>query len=320
MVQKNEKKNKNLLRIILFILFSYAQAYLVEFLIVLPAASDPGSKGGALVTSLLAAAMMMPAIAVVLTRLITKEGFRDHMLHPHLKKGTWRYYLLAWFLPPLFAIAGAVIYFLIFPAQFDWNMTYYLDSLAKTGTIVELSPLRTTILSQMITAVILGPVMNCITCFGEEWGWRGYLLPKLLNAMPMIPAIIVSGVVWGIWHIPTIIAGLNYGTEYEGYPYAGILMMILFCIVIGIFFAYLTIRTGSCIPSIIGHGAINSIASCGVYFTTDGGKLLLGPPVTGVIGMVPFMITAVILIVLLVRNNACAIETTCDTIVEVSSE
>ena len=306
---RNAEYNKK--RVVKYLAWTFILAYLVQAGVWLLYKNGQSKIGQAV----MAAMMFIPALGV----LLSGGKFSGMGWRPQFRKN-WKSILTAWFGPALLAAAGAALYFLIFPAQFDWNMTYYMESLAKTGTIVELSPLRTTILSQMITAVILGPVMNCITCFGEEWGWRGYLLPKLLKAMPVIPAILVSGVIWGIWHITTIIAGLNYGTEYNGYPYGGILMMILFCIVIGIFFSFLTIRTGSCIPAIIGHGAVNSIAASGVYFTTDGGKLLLGPPVTGVIGMVPFMITAVILIALLVRNNACAIETTCDTIVEVSSE
>ena len=45
--------------------------------------------------------------------------------------------------------------------------------------------------------------------FGEEYGWRGYLLPKLLP-LGEVKAAVIVGLIWGPWHAPILIAGLNY--------------------------------------------------------------------------------------------------------------
>ncbi len=320
MMKEEQNQKLTVKRIILYLVIAFALTYVLELVFILPAAKDDKTTGSVFYTLLAAFAMMMPAIAVALTRWITKEGFQDHHLTFSWKSGVRKYYVLAWFLPPLLTLVGTALYFLIFTGQFDWNMTYYMNTITKTGAVVNLEDLRTTILSQLITAVILGPVMNCITCFGEEWGWRGYLLPKLMKMMHPITAILLSSVIWSLWHVPYILAGLNYGMDYEGYPYLGILVMTLFCLVAGIFFSYITIRTNSCIPAIIGHGAVNAIAAVGVYFTVDGGKLLFGPPITGLVSMIPFAITSVILIVLLARDKTCVNVSTCDTMIEASSD
>ncbi len=312
MMKNQPEMKKTIQRILLFTGIAYVLTYVLELVFVLPAAKANRTTGNVLYSIMAAVAMMMPAIAVLLTRWITKEGFSDHLLTFNMKKENRKFYLLAWFLPAVLTFAGGGLYFLIFPGQFDWNMTYYMETVSRTGTSVTLEALRNTIISQLVTAVILGPVMNCITCFGEEWGWRGYLLPKLMKLMPKIPAILLTGVIWGLWHIPYVIAGLNYGMEYAGYPYLGILLMTVFCVFVGIFLSYVTIRCNSCIPAIIAHGAVNAIAAVGVYFTPDGGKLLFGPAITGLVGMIPVIITAVIIIVLLVRNSTCVNETTCD--------
>ena len=149
----------------------------------------------------------------------------------------------------------------------------------------------------------LAPILNFVTCFGEEWGWRGYLLPKMKDQLPTVPTLIVTGIIWGLWHAPLTIIGHNYGLGYPGFPFAGIGMMCLFCITMGIFLSWVTLKTNSCIPAILGHGAVNGIAAIGIYLTHDGGNPFIGPAPTGIIGMIPFLLVAVFMVINLRKSE-----------------
>ena len=53
--------------------------------------------------------------------------------------------------------------------------------------------------------------------WGEETGWRGFALPRLLTRFRPLTAALILGVIWGIWHTPAFLAsgltqsGMNFG-------------------------------------------------------------------------------------------------------------
>lgn len=40
---------------------------------------------------------------------------------------------------------------------------------------------------------------------GEELGWRGFLLPRLLERLPPLGAALVCGAIWMVWHVPAFL-------------------------------------------------------------------------------------------------------------------
>lgn len=294
-----ENKKQDLTRILVYILITFALTWTYCLLVVYPLANgEPLNGVPALATQfLVAAAMFFPAIGVFLTRLVTREGFKNAWLKPNLKNNI-RYYLLAWFGPAVLTFAGMGIYFLLFPQNLDLSFSYFIATLEASGAPMETLPISIGLLMllQCVQALLLAPALNFFTCFGEEWGWRGYLLPKVSAHFSTIPTLLITGIIWGLWHAPFTIIGHNYGVGYWGFPFTGIAMMCVFCIVVGIFLSYVTLKTKSCIPAILAHGAINGIAAIGIYFTYDGGNSFIGPAPTGMIGMIPFAIVAIAMV------------------------
>ena len=301
-----ESKKQDLMRVIVYVVITFALTWLYAIFLIYPIANGEALNGVPTIATQLvvAAAMFCPAIGVVLTRLVTREGFKNPWLKPHIK-GNVKTYLLAWFGPAILTFAGMAVYFLIFPNNLDLSFSYFTATLEATGAPLETlpMPIGTLMLVQCIQALFLAPALNFFTCFGEEWGWRGYLLPKMKNLLPTVPMLLINGIIWGLWHAPMTIIGHNYGIGYWGFPFTGIAMMCVFCITLGIFLSYVTLKTGSCIPAILAHGAINGIAAIGIYFTYDGGNPFIGPAPTGIIGMIPFVIVAIFMVLHLKKKQ-----------------
>lgn len=137
---------------------------------------------------------------------------------------------------------------------------------------------------------------------GEEIGWRGYLLPRLLKFMGVRKAVIISGVLWGVMHSPLIYFDFNYGDSYLGAPYSGILVMIIFCVSIGIWMSFTMIKTNNCMYAAIIHGAVNVVADMQIVSLAVG-EPLLGPAPTGIIGMSVILVISIILFIKLPTKN-----------------
>lgn len=292
-------------RIALFLIITFVITYAVEIFFIMPMAGSADLNQAMMAQSLMALVMFIPSIGAVLTRILTKERFLGSNIYLSLNlKRNLKYYGLAWFGFAALIIFGAVLYFLIFPKQFDANLGYAAAVLNAQAPVTP-EEVKQTMISQIIMGILLSPLLNIMNCFGEEWGWRGYLLPKMLKRFPVVPTLLITGLIWGLWHAPLTMMGHNYGVGYPGFPYTGIMAMCAFCIVIGIILSYVTIKTKSCIPAILGHGMLNGFSAIGMYLTSleNPFNIFLGPTPVGLIGGMGFIIVAAILLFLLYKEE-----------------
>ncbi len=259
--------------------------------------------GSVTTTLFVGAGMFFPSIGVVLTRLVTGEGFGHAWIKPVRFRRTWKYYVAGWFGPILLVAVGAAVFFLLNPGDFDPAMPGFVrlsqDQLATSGQAgsVDASHIQSLGYAQL-ALVFIAPLLNCVPCFGEEWGWRGYLLPKLTERHSSTYAVVVSGIVWGLWHAPIIALGHNYGLGYPGWPFTGILMMCCFCMFIGAFFSWLTLRAKSCLPAVFAHGAVNGCVAAPAMFALTANPFV-GPAPTGIIGDIGFIVAGVLCVIAL---------------------
>ncbi len=231
--------------------------------------------------------MFGPAIGAVVTRFVTDEGFGNAGLGPNLRDSV-RAYLAAWFAPAGLVLVGAGLFYAVFPAYFDPSLGALRESLAGLG--VEADPL-TLLGGQFVAALTFGTAINTVFAFGEEFGWRAYLLPKLWP-LGSRRAVLLHGVVWGVWHWPILAMGYNYGVGYPGFPWTGMLAFLVFAVGAGGFLAWVTTESGSVWPASVGHGAINAIAGIGTAFAAGSPPVLLGPAPVGVVAALPWVAVA----------------------------
>ncbi len=235
--------------------------------------------------------MFAPALANIFTRLVTREGFGNAGLRPYFRRG-WPYWLAAWVLPAVLTILGAVVFFLIFPQYYAGTSILQAQQEARGNPFP--SNLWGLALTQLLLAILISPIVNGFFTFGEEFGWRAYMLPKLMPLGPRV-AMIVQGAIWGVWHWPVIIMGYEYGFGYFGFPWVGMLLFLLFTFSGGVFLAWVTLKGRSVWPAVIGHAAINGIAGIAILFTRGQPPHLLGPLPVGLVGMLGYLTLALIL-------------------------
>lgn len=152
---------------------------------------------------------------------------------------------------------GAV--FGVFPldvAEFSGLRAVLLDQLREAGLPAELPAPMWVFAPALLPQVFLGSLVNTVIAAGEEIGWRGYLFPRLLP-FGRPAALLLQGVIWGLWHAPVLLLGYNYG-DIPGWVAVG--MMTGFCTVVGALLAWVTERTGTIWPAAVAHGTINAAA------------------------------------------------------------
>lgn len=100
--------------------------------------------------------------------------------------------------------------------------------------------------------ILLAIVFSTPVQSGEEIGWRGYALPRLLQRLGFAGAGIVLGVIWAAWHLPLFFLP---GADKFGQSFP---VWALEVTALSVAIAFLYVRTnGSLLLTMLMHSAVN---------------------------------------------------------------
>ena len=279
-------------QIIWFIISTFA----ITWLIVLPLffIKDPAAFQG-LYTPVVVVMMFIPAFVAWLIVRKTRPkahrarslGFARHRPLPRL----FGYLALAFLLPISVGLLSLPIASAL--GLYNADLTHF-SGLREAFDEAGLSdmPIQTIFVTQIINVVLAACFLNLIPALGEETGWRGWLTPQLLP-LGIVPTIIITGIIWGLWHTPVLLLGHNY-PQLPGWQ--SVLFMVIFSTLIGGIFAWLAIRTNSVWPAALGHSTLNATGGLPLLFSAD---TTFDTAHVGITGTTGWLVAAVILLVLI---------------------
>ena len=232
-------KKQELMSIALFLLIAFGLMFAFGPVVYVTDTADTGFSG---LFYILAA--FSPCIACIITRYRFHEGFRDGILYPKFT-GHVKAYVLAVLLPLAYGMISCILVTISLGAGFSFK--------AEGGIFTALA-------NNMIMSVEVYYAM--IILVGEELGWRAFLYDKLEKLFGLNGSIIIGGIIWGLWHTPAIVhMGLNYGLDYPGFPYVGIVLMCVMCIGFGAVMQLLRKMSNSVIAPVLAHAIIDTVGN-----------------------------------------------------------
>lgn len=279
-----------------------AVAMILAWAVCLPLWMSGEGLGNPLLVQVSGMAMMFtPLIAVVVAMLIQRRRTGE-------PRASIARYLGIWPLRPFGRVLGmtALAFFGVFVlvaaayllgAAFGWMQ---VDLLGLSGFKAQMAQLPGLDQIPLIVAVIgylvimaLGSLINMTVAFGEEIGWRGWLLTSL-RPLGTWPALLIVGAIWGLWHAPLILLGYNFARP----DITGLAFMVGGCIMLGILFGWLRLRTGSVWPAVAAHAALNGSAGMLLGLFIDGSAEAPDMALVSFLGVSGWIVSAIVIAVL----------------------
>lgn len=194
------------------------------------------------------ALMWSVTLASVIARLVLREGFADISFRLRLGRRTGYWFVVALLYPQ---VVGAVAF-----------------GIAWLTGITPFTPPPGGFWMGLLVASTIGTLVGCLSAAGEEIGWRGYMLTRLIDAGVPRP-VLVSGVIWGLWHTPLIFVGLLFA-EHPSQLVAA-LVFVVSATATAFVLARARLESGSIWPCILLHGAYNTVIQSAYWAAASSG-------------------------------------------------
>jgi len=106
----------------------------------------------------------------------------------------------------------------------------------------------------MVLMALEGTYFAVRSALGEEIGWRGYLVPKLLERYQPNQVSIIVGLIWAVWHFPIMITG-DYGSQTP--IWYQLICFTLMLVGVNFVYTWFRIKSGSMWTGVLLHTAGN---------------------------------------------------------------
>jgi uncharacterized protein len=217
--------------------------------------------------------MFGPALAALVMRLfVTREGIRGSLG----ARRNWRFYAIAALFP--MAIVTAAI------------------AIADATGLGDFHNGGKPLLATYLALLLINTPISTVATLGEEYGWRGYLLPRLLP-LGQVKASLLVALVWAPWHLPLLFDGLNYGGKN---PFAVLGFMLALTAALSLLLTRLYVAAGaSVLVTAVAHASFNAFGDR----LSDADHLTGNPFLASVGGVVGLGLMAIAVLVVYHRRG-----------------
>jgi membrane protease YdiL (CAAX protease family) len=113
---------------------------------------------------------------------------------------------------------------------------------------------------EILTEFLFSFVVTIIPAFGEEFGWRGYLLPRLFLKYSERKALLLHGIITWIWHLPgLVILALRIGDILLFTIPVVLIISLIPTVMHAVVFAFIWDRSNSLAVATFYHSAFDEV-------------------------------------------------------------
>lgn len=156
-------------------------------------------------------------------------------------------------LGPPWTLAVAVLVLPIIALVLAWLMPTVGPWPVVPDQVLVATPLVLLTTAQIVTNS--GPL-------GEELGWRGYALPRLLARTSPLKAGLILGLIWTVWHIPAFLFSGIVGSPLSNLPWYALGTVGLSLLMTALF---VRTRGSVLVAGILPHFVINGLGATGAW-------------------------------------------------------